>query len=117
MSQPTATRAGRAAPPRGLLRATGTRAPGVWLLLLAVLAVAVLSIAVGTRPIGLATVWQALTDSATAGDDAIVVRELRVPRTVLGLLPDALPVGILTAVVGAPYLLWLLVRGRRRSPL
>ena len=30
-------------------------------------------------------------------------------------LPQALPVGILTAVVGAPYLLWLLVRGRRRS--
>jgi ABC-type enterobactin transport system permease subunit len=33
------------------------------------------------------------------------------------VLPDALPVGILTAVVGAPYLLWLLVRGRRRSTL
>jgi ABC-type enterobactin transport system permease subunit len=31
------------------------------------------------------------------------------------LLPAALPVGILTAVLGAPYLLWLLVRGRRRS--
>lgn len=28
-------------------------------------------------------------------------------------LPIALPVGIVTAVVGAPYLLWLLVRGRR----
>ncbi|WP_448615158.1 FecCD family ABC transporter permease [Modestobacter sp. URMC 112] len=33
------------------------------------------------------------------------------------VLPDTLPVGILTAVVGAPYLLWLLVRGRRRSTL
>jgi ABC-type Fe3+-siderophore transport system permease subunit len=33
------------------------------------------------------------------------------------LLPEALPVGILTAVIGAPYLLWLLVRGRRRSTL
>jgi iron complex transport system permease protein len=31
------------------------------------------------------------------------------------LLPQALPVGILTAAIGAPYLLWLLVRGRRRS--
>ncbi len=29
-------------------------------------------------------------------------------------LPEALPVGILTAVLGAPYLLWLLVRGRRQ---
>ena len=32
-------------------------------------------------------------------------------------LPEALPVGILTAAIGAPYLLWLLVRGRRRSAL
>ncbi|MDP5181130.1 iron chelate uptake ABC transporter family permease subunit [Blastococcus sp. BMG 814] len=32
-------------------------------------------------------------------------------------LPQALPVGILTAVFGAPYLLWLLVRGRRRATL
>lgn len=31
------------------------------------------------------------------------------------LLPQTLPVGILTAAIGAPYLLWLLVRGRRRS--
>lgn len=30
-------------------------------------------------------------------------------------LPQALPVGILTAAVGAPYLLWLLVRGRRST--
>ena len=33
------------------------------------------------------------------------------------LLPQALPVGIVTAVLGAPYLIWLLVRGRRRSTL
>ncbi|WP_091944707.1 FecCD family ABC transporter permease [Trujillonella endophytica] len=33
------------------------------------------------------------------------------------VLPAALPVGIITAVVGAPYLIWLLVRGRRRSTL
>jgi ABC-type enterobactin transport system permease subunit len=33
------------------------------------------------------------------------------------VLPQALPVGILTAAIGAPYLLWLLVRGRRRSTL
>ncbi len=32
-------------------------------------------------------------------------------------LPEALPVGILTALIGAPYLLWLLIRGRRRSTL
>ena len=33
------------------------------------------------------------------------------------VIPQALPVGILTAAIGAPYLLWLLVRGRRRSTL
>jgi ABC-type enterobactin transport system permease subunit len=33
------------------------------------------------------------------------------------LLPQALPVGILTAAIGAPYLLWLLIRGRRRYAL
>jgi iron complex transport system permease protein len=33
------------------------------------------------------------------------------------VLPVSFPVGVGTAVVGAPYLLWLLVRGRRRSPL
>ncbi|TYP88008.1 FecCD family ABC transporter permease [Blastococcus xanthinilyticus] len=42
----------------------------------------------------------------------LVVGADLVTRTVL---PQALPVGILTAVIGAPYLLWLLVRGRRRS--
>ncbi|TFV80133.1 iron ABC transporter permease [Blastococcus sp. CT_GayMR20] len=44
----------------------------------------------------------------------LVVGADLVTRTVL---PEALPVGILTAVLGAPYLLWLLVRGRRRSTL
>lgn len=33
------------------------------------------------------------------------------------VLTEAFPVGVVTAVVGAPYLLWLLVRGRRRSTL
>jgi ABC-type enterobactin transport system permease subunit len=42
----------------------------------------------------------------------LVVGADLVARTVL---PEALPVGILTAAIGAPYLLWLLVRGRRRS--
>jgi iron complex transport system permease protein len=32
-------------------------------------------------------------------------------------LPATFPVGVVTAVVGAPYLIWLLVRGRRRSTL
>ena len=46
--------------------------------------------------------------SAVVGAVLVVGADL-VART---LLPSALPVGILTAAVGAPYLLWLLVRGR-----
>ena len=44
----------------------------------------------------------------------LVVASDLLARTVL---PDSFPVGVVTSVVGAPYLLWLLVRGRRRSTL
>jgi iron complex transport system permease protein len=54
-----------------------------------------------------------LVASALLGAVLVVAADL-VARTVL---PQVLPVGILTAVIGAPYLLWLLVRGRRRSTL
>ena len=54
-----------------------------------------------------------LLASALLGAVLVVAADLAT-RTVL---PHALPVGILTAAIGAPYLLWLLVRGRRRSTL
>jgi iron complex transport system permease protein len=44
----------------------------------------------------------------------LVVASDLLARTVL---PGSFPVGVVTAIVGAPYLLWLLVRGRRRSTL
>jgi iron complex transport system permease protein len=44
----------------------------------------------------------------------LVVASDLVARTVLSA---AFPVGVVTAVVGAPYLLWLLVRGRRLTTL
>jgi iron complex transport system permease protein len=44
----------------------------------------------------------------------LVVGSDLIARTVL---PASFPVGVVTSVVGAPYLLWLLVRGRRRSTL
>jgi iron complex transport system permease protein len=55
----------------------------VWLVVLA--AVCVLSVAIGTRSIAPSTVWDALVHHG-AGEDQGVVRDLRVPRTVLGLL-------------------------------
>jgi len=51
-----------------------------------------------------------LLASGLVGAVLVVSADL-VARTAL---PEALPVGILTAVIGAPYLLWLLVRGRRQ---
>jgi ABC-type enterobactin transport system permease subunit len=50
-----------------------------------------------------------LLASALCGAALVTGADL-LTRTVL---PEALPVGVLTAAVGAPYLLWLLVRGRR----
>jgi iron complex transport system permease protein len=108
VAQRTATRPdGEAtAPRRGLLRGTGSRALGLWLLAALVVVVCALSIAIGTRSIGLGTVWQALLDGSTPGDETVIVRELRVPRTLLGLLA-----GLSLGVAGA------LMQGHTRNPL
>jgi iron complex transport system permease protein len=75
--------------------------------LVALLAVAALaSIAVGARSIGVGTVWQALVDSSVSSDEAVVVRELRLPRTLLGVLA-----GLALGVAGA------LMQGHTRNPL
>ncbi|UOY00720.1 FecCD family ABC transporter permease [Blastococcus sp. PRF04-17] len=85
----------------------GTRRLGVLLLLLALVAVACLaSIAVGTRSIGLGEVWRALLEGDPASEEAVIVRQLRVPRTALGLL-----VGLALGVSGA------LMQGHTRNPL
>ncbi|GGS71391.1 iron ABC transporter permease [Streptomyces tanashiensis] len=56
--------------------------------LVALLLAVLLSLAVGARPIAPSTVLDALLHGAT-GDDAEVVRELRVPRTLIGLMVGA----------------------------
>ncbi|MEI4273827.1 iron ABC transporter permease [Klenkia sp. LSe6-5] len=91
---------------RGLLRGPATRLGGLWLLLLLVVVACLLSIAVGSRSIPVGTVWQTLTDSRAIGDDAVVIRELRIPRTVLGVL-----VGLALGTAGA------LMQGHTRNPL
>ena len=95
-----------AAPRRGLLRGAGTRTLGLWLLVVLLVAVCVLSITVGARPIDLGTVWRALTDASTPGDETVIVRQLRVPRTVLGVLA-----GMALGAAGA------LMQGHTRNPL
>ncbi|WP_189783515.1 FecCD family ABC transporter permease [Streptomyces capitiformicae] len=71
------------------------------LLLLAVL----LSLAVGSRAMPPSTVWDALVHGGTS-DDASVVRSLRVPRTVIGVL-----VGAALALAGT------VLQGITRNPI
>ncbi|MGY1710069.1 FecCD family ABC transporter permease [Geodermatophilus sp. SYSU D00758] len=100
---PTGASVGRR---HGLLRGPGARSTGLLVLVVLVVAVAALSIAVGTRSIGLGTVWQSLTDPVAGSEEAVIVRELRLPRTVLGLL-----VGMALGAAGA------LTQGHTRNPL
>jgi iron complex transport system permease protein len=79
---------------------------GLLLLLAVVSAAATASIAVGTRSIGLGTVWQALTDLSLDTEEAVVARDLRLPRTALGLMA-----GAALGVAGA------LMQGHTRNPL
>ncbi|MFP3991688.1 iron ABC transporter permease [Streptomyces sp. E11-3] len=73
---------------------------------IAALAVAVLlSLAVGARPIAPSVVFDALLHGGTS-DDAEVVRELRVPRTLIGLM-----VGAALAVTGTA------LQGITRNPI
>ncbi|MGY2085468.1 FecCD family ABC transporter permease [Blastococcus sp. SYSU DS0539] len=95
---------GAARPPASPMRAR--RLATLVLLLVLVAAAAVASIAVGTRAIGVGDVWRALLDSSPGSEEAVIVRQLRVPRTVLGLM-----VGAALGLAGA------LMQGHTRNPL
>ena len=82
------------------------RLVGLAILLVLVVVAALASIAVGTRSIGLGEVWRSLIDSDLSTEEAVIVRQLRVPRTVLGLL-----VGLALGIAGA------LMQGHTRNPL
>src|SRR5919202_4594240 len=81
------------------------RATGLLLVLAALAIVLVLSISVGSRPIPLDRVWS-LVWHPDGSDDAIIVHDLRIPRTILGLL-----VGGALGVAGA------LMQALTRNPL
>ena len=72
------------------------------LLLLAVVA----SLALGARDVSLAQVWAALVDPVAGDNDHLVVRDLRVPRTLVGLVG-----GAALGVAGA------LMQGVTRNPI
>jgi iron complex transport system permease protein len=83
------------------------RGPRTVVLLLALLgAAALLSVAVGTRTIGPAAIWTALLDGSLGSEEAVIVRQLRVPRTAVGLLA-----GLALGIAGA------LMQGHTRNPL
>ena len=65
-----------------------------------------LSMAIGTRSTSLSTVWSALTAFDPANTDHLVIMELRLPRTILGLL-----VGAALGLAGA------VMQGVTRNPL
>lgn len=85
---------------------------GSWRVLWLAFAVTVLvcvvlaSVAVGSRQIPLGTVLDALADPSGSDDEHVVVRSLRVPRTVAGLL-----VGVALGLAGA------VMQGVTRNPL
>ncbi|TWP51364.1 iron chelate uptake ABC transporter family permease subunit [Lentzea tibetensis] len=78
---------------------------GLLLLGLALVAVCVASIAVGAKPIPLDGVWHALFEPTGVEDD-VIIRSLRVPRTLIGIAA-----GIALGVGGA------LMQGHTRNPL
>lgn len=73
------------APPAPTRVTADNRAVGLAVATVALAAVCVASLAVGTQNVALSTVWQAVTDYRDIGDQWIV-HDLRIPRTVLGLL-------------------------------
>lgn len=91
---------------RGLLRGTGGRAASILVLAVLLVVAAGLSVAVGSRSIPLGVVWEALTTPGLTTEDAVVVQELRIPRTLLGVL-----VGLALGAAGA------LTQGHTRNPL
>ncbi|MEU7475197.1 iron ABC transporter permease [Lentzea sp. NPDC042327] len=83
----------------------GRRSSGLLFLLVVLVAVALVSIAVGSKDIPLSAVWHGLF-TPTGVEDDVIVRELRVPRTLIGIA-----VGIALGVGGA------LMQGHTRNPL
>ncbi|MFW0796217.1 iron chelate uptake ABC transporter family permease subunit [Gordonia sp. CPCC 205515] len=86
-------------------RTHARRACGAVAGLVLLVVVCAFSVAVGVKTIPLHTVWDSLVHYDNAGDQ-IIVRDLRVPRTMLGLL-----VGMALGVGGA------LIQGMTRNPL
>ena len=84
------------------------RVTGLLILLVILAVVVVASVAVGARPLSFGEIWHGLTPpyGATPTEADIIVRELRLPRTLLGLVT-----GIALGLAGG------LIQGHTRNPL
>lgn len=100
---PAAAQADR---PQGVVRRTSSRLVGLIVVLAGLVVVVLFSLAVGSKPIPLGTVIDSFTAYDPTLDDHLIVRSLRVPRTVVGVL-----VGIALGLSGA------VMQGVSRNPL
>jgi iron complex transport system permease protein len=105
-TDPTAPAATTAPARHGLLRSGATRFAGLLVAAAGLALLVLLSLAVGSKPIPLPDVWEALTAFDPAVEDHLIVRSLRGPRTVVALL-----VGLGLGLAGA------LMQGLTRNPL
>ena len=85
---------------------TSTRALGLLVCAAVVMLLCFLSLAVGARVTPLSAVWDAVVHYDPADTDHLVIRELRLPRTILGVL-----VGAALGLAGA------VMQGVTRNPL
>ncbi|MGA9746034.1 MAG: iron ABC transporter permease [Nocardioides sp.] len=88
------------------VRRVSTRLAGLVVLTGILVAVCLASLAWGARDVAPGTVWDALVSPVVGNNDHAVVRDLRVPRTVVGLLA-----GVALGVAGA------LMQGLTRNPI
>jgi iron complex transport system permease protein len=92
-------------PAPGVARSNAARGLGLLVAVAVLVGAVVLSLVVGSKAVPASTVWDALT-AYDGSADHVIVRDLRLPRTVVGLL-----VGAALGVAGA------LIQAMTRNPL
>jgi iron complex transport system permease protein len=90
----------------GLVRSRSPRALGLAMAVVALALVCMASLAIGSRSVPAGAVVDALTSYDATNSDELIVREVRGPRTLIGLM-----VGIALGLAGA------LIQGVTRNPL
>jgi iron complex transport system permease protein len=85
----TTTAAPRTASPARPAPRRSLRLVGLLLAVTVMVVLCFLSLAIGARSITVTTVWQAIVDYDPTNTDQLVIMELRLPRTILGVLAGA----------------------------